>query len=136
MIREKNGSAEVDMTSEDEPLSRIPADTMPPMLPEEVLAAEPYRQPPSEAIKLATQGSSSAKKHILFQSKEKPPKTIRKGPVRVKVLEWQNPSLPPRASRAGQALRESWLAGRSRKGGGPAVERREINRGFLKRREL
>ena len=105
---------------------------LPDFLPEEILAAEPYRRPPPEPRQVKVNRPQPSNKHVVFTHEEKPPKDVRRGPVKVRVLEKRNPVLPPRAAKAAKSLREDWLTGRSKKGGAAAVERRQMRTSFVK----
>ncbi len=104
----------------------------PELLPEHILAAEPDRPIMAHLLGPNTQGLAS-KKHIVFRAEERPPREIKRGPVRVKVLEASNPSLPPPASKVSRHTREQWLQGRVGRKGKPAVERRKVGGGFLRK---
>lgn len=112
---------------------RLAKPVVPDLLPEDILAAEPYRPPLLEDVDLE-RTAQATRKHVVFDSREKPLKEMRRGPLRVKVLEHQNPSLPPRANRDGRSVREGWLAGKARKGSRAAVERKKVGGGFLRKR--
>ena len=105
---------------------------IPEFLPEEILAAEPYRRPPPEPRQIKVNRPQPSNKHVFFTHDEKPPKDVRRGPVKVRVLEKRNPVLPPRAAKAAKSLREDWLTGRSKKGGAAAVERRKMGTSFVR----
>ncbi|KAI9885502.1 MAG: hypothetical protein M1823_002684 [Watsoniomyces obsoletus] len=105
---------------------------LPELLPEEILAAEPYRPMPPGPLQEAENQLQTSKKHILFGAEEKPAKDVQRGPVKVRVLEQRNPVLAPRASKSGKSVREQWLTGRVKAGGVAAVERRKPNGGFVR----
>lgn len=111
------------------PLGLLKASELPNMLPDEILAAKPYVRP-TQSVKAGSQKQTS-NKHILFRAEVKRPKDIQRGGVRVRVLETNNPKLPPKSSKNAKAVRESWLVGRSGKGG--VIERRKMGSSFLRR---
>lgn len=105
---------------------------VPDLLPEEILAAEPYVRPPTPPLNPALR-PTSFKKHTIFAVEEKRPKDVKRGGVMVRVLDSNNPRLAPKAGRASRALREQWLLGRTGKGGTQVFERRKAGKGFLRR---
>jgi len=101
---------------------------LPALLPDEILAAEPMTRPPTPPPIVTT---ISSKKHRFIDADPKPPKDIKKGTVKVRVLEDNKSVLPPRASKASKSLKESWLAGqRGRKDS--TAQRRKPGGGFLR----
>lgn len=101
---------------------------LPALLPDEILAAEPMIRPPTPPPIVTT---ITSKKHRFIDADPKPPKDIKTGTVKVRVLEDNKSALPPRASKASKSLKESWLAGeRGRKG--VTAPRRKIGGGFLR----
>ncbi|MCJ1243537.1 hypothetical protein MMC30_000734 [Trapelia coarctata] len=101
---------------------------LPALLPDAILAAEPVIRPPTPpAIVMAI----SSKKQRFTDTDPKPPKDIKKGPIKVRVLEDNKSALPPRASKVSKNLKESWLAGeRGRKN--VVSQRRKTGGGFLR----
>ncbi|KAI9786976.1 MAG: hypothetical protein M1835_002913 [Candelina submexicana] len=106
--------------------------TLPALLPDSILATEPAVRPPTPPPEPENRIIKS-KRHQFFESKDKPPKDIRRGPVNVRVLESNKSLLPPRSSKTSAALRESWLSGRRGKMGMNGFERQKIGGGFLRR---
>ncbi|KAK8173696.1 U3 snoRNA associated-domain-containing protein [Phyllosticta citrichinensis] len=116
---------------------------IPDLLPDELLAAAPAVRPPTpEPAERGTglgQKEGERKKlnkHLKFLD-EKPAKDIKKGPVRLHVLEKGNKKLPPKVNNQSKNMRDQWLAGRrvqpakGKKGfGGP--ERKKTGGGFLR----
>jgi len=101
---------------------------LPALLPDDILAAEPPVRPPTPPpIALAV----ISKKQRFTDTDPRPPKDIKKGSIKVRVLEDNKSVLPPRASKVSKNLKESWLAGeRGRK---KAVSRRrKTGIGFLR----
>ena len=101
---------------------------LPDLLPDEILATEPpVRLPTPPPIVIST----FSKKQRFIDTDPKPPKDIKKGAIKVRVLENSGTVLPPRASKASKNLKESWLAGeRGRKSVIP--QRRKTGGGFLR----
>lgn len=95
---------------------------LPALLPDYILADEPSVRPlishPSSTAKI-----SRGQKKRFLDLEQKPPKDVRKGGVRMRVLQEGNSLLPPKANQQGRALREAWLMGRR---GGSGVERRKM----------
>lgn len=107
--------------------SRKSKPPLPALLPDHILAEEPASRPPP----LPPPITKPLHKLKLLDLKEKPPRDVRKGNVKVRVLPDDKGVLPPKASTTGKALREAWLMGR-RKGGG--VERRAFAKGGFVRK--
>ena len=105
---------------------------VPDVLPDEVLAAEPYVRPSSPAVKTGNRPQTS-KRHIIFASEERPVKDMERRGVKIRVLNSGNLNVPPKAGKAARSLREQWLAGRKGKKGVPVYERRKVGSGFLRR---
>ncbi|KAI9830105.1 MAG: hypothetical protein M1826_005099 [Phylliscum demangeonii] len=101
---------------------------IPDLLPDDILAAEPY-VPPSPALALP-------KRHIRFPSEAKPPKDLVRGGVRVRVLRETNPALPPKPNKDTTSVRESWLRGRVGRKGVPVFERRKMGGGGFARSSI
>ena len=101
---------------------------LPLLLPDEILAAEPITHlptPPSDHRRMTNVPSKNRK---LLEAETKPPADIIKGPVRVRVLEVNRGTLPPKASKSSKIIRESWLTGRN-----ASMHRRKIGTGFIRR---
>ncbi|KAK8195384.1 U3 snoRNA associated-domain-containing protein [Phyllosticta capitalensis] len=124
--------------------SKYDLQNIPALLPDDLLAAAPAVRPPTpEPVERATVldrkevEKKKLNKHLKFLD-EKPAKDIKKGPVRLHVLEKGNKKLPPKVNNQSKNMREQWLAGRraqSSKGkknfGGP--ERKKTGGGFLRK---
>ncbi|KAK7508762.1 U3 snoRNA associated-domain-containing protein [Phyllosticta citriasiana] len=120
-------------------LQNIPA-----LLPDELLAAAPAVRPPTPEPAERRTGfdqkegvKKKLNRHLKFLD-EKPAKDIKKGPVRLHVLEKGNKKLPPKVNNQSKNMRDQWLAGRrtqANKGknvfGGP--ERKKTGGGFLRK---
>ncbi|KAL9021191.1 MAG: hypothetical protein Q9185_001592 [Variospora sp. 1 TL-2023] len=108
-------------------------DALPALLPDEILAAEPivrFPTPPPEPV-LAK--APINKRQRFLEESSKTPKDIKKGNVRIRVLEEQKVILPPKVSKRSQSIRESWLVGRQGVKGIATVERRKTGSGFVRR---
>jgi U3 small nucleolar RNA-associated protein 16 len=101
---------------------------LPALLPDEILAAEPAIRPPTPPPIVTT---VIPKKHKFIDADPKPPKDVKKGAVKVRVLEDNKSALPPRASKASKHLKESWLAGQQGRKDS-AAKRRKPGGGFLR----
>lgn len=106
---------------------------LPELLPEEVLAAEPAARLPTPPPQTDLVKISANKKRRFLEQISKPPKDVKKGNVRIRVLEDGPPILPPKISKTSQMIRESWLAGRTGRKGKPMMERRKVGGGFVRR---
>lgn len=110
-------------------------DALPALLPDEILAAEPAVRlptPPAPSQLDVAKATINHRRRFLEQTSQ-PPKDMRKGKVRIRVLEDHKAVLPPRISKNSQLLRESWLAGRLGPKGRVVMERRRIGTGFIRR---
>lgn len=106
-------------------------DALPELLPNEILAAEPMiRFPTPESLMVS---APINKKHRFLDKTSKPPKDVRNGNVRIRVLEEIQASLAPKVSKPSQRIRESWLAGRTGAKGRVVMERRKMGSGFVRR---
>ncbi|KAI4270306.1 MAG: hypothetical protein L6R38_007168 [Xanthoria sp. 2 TBL-2021] len=108
-------------------------DTLPTLLPEEILAAEPTARMPTPPPKRDVVKATVNTRHRFHDQNSKPPKDIQKGNVRIRVLEDRRAILPPKVSKDSQKLRESWLAGRLGPKGKVVMERRKLGIGFVRR---
>ncbi|EOD52122.1 putative immediate-early protein [Neofusicoccum parvum UCRNP2] len=121
-------------------LNNIPA-----LLPADLLAAAPDVRPatpePEEAGSVQADAAARKKeklnKHLKFLD-EKPAKDVKKGPVKVRVLEKGNKFLPPKVmSNGSKSVRDTWLQGRkikeTRKGSFGGLERKKVGGGFLRK---
>ncbi|KAH0544898.1 hypothetical protein FGG08_000978 [Glutinoglossum americanum] len=105
---------------------------LPALLPDEVLLAEPALRPPTPPLERnGRKQSQLVGKHKIFR--ERPPRDVRRGPVRVRVLESANEFLPPKVRKASSSIKQRWLAGRPGRNGHPQIERRKVGGGFLRR---
>ncbi|KAL8751316.1 MAG: hypothetical protein Q9184_006107 [Pyrenodesmia sp. 2 TL-2023] len=109
---------------------------LPALLPDEILAAEPMPrlptpspEPPEPALVKAPMN----RRQRFLEENPKPPEDVRKGNVRIRVLEDRGAILPPKVSKQSQSIRESWLAGRPGAKGKAMMERRKIGGGFVRR---
>ena len=108
-------------------------DPLPALLPDELLAAEPmYRLPTPSPEPIVTKALVNKKQRFLEET-SKPPKDVRKGNVRIRVLEEKQGRLAPKVSKSSQVIRESWLAGRPGAKGRVMMERRKMGGGFIRR---
>ncbi|KAL8663358.1 MAG: hypothetical protein Q9168_008108 [Polycauliona sp. 1 TL-2023] len=107
--------------------------SLPALLPDEILAAEPTARMPTPPPRLDVVKATVHTKHRFLDQISKPPKDIQKGNVRIRVLEDRRAILPPRVSKNSQKLRESWLAGRRGHKGKVVMERRKMGTGFVRR---
>lgn len=106
---------------------------LPPLLPSHILASPtpPPTLPPLPSTFTPNPPPNQKRKFPTLDPK--PPKDIKKGNVRIRVLEEGNAMLPPKASMTGRSIRERWLMGRGverrgwsaggKKGGGGFVRR-------------
>ncbi|KAF4543144.1 U3 snoRNA associated [Lasiodiplodia theobromae] len=116
---------------------------LPALLPDDLLAAAPEVRPATpESGDESAEANSTARKekvnnHLKFLD-EKPAKDVKKGPVKVRVLEKGNKFLPPKVSTSGsRSVRDTWLQGRKmkegKKGSFGGLERKKIGGGFLRK---
>lgn len=101
---------------------------LPALLPDHILAEEPPLRPLLPPPLPNSKPFPNLKKRFL-DLEQKPPKDIKKGGVKIRVLQEGNGRLPPKASQQGRAVREAWLMGRG------MVERRKMRGqgGFVRR---
>ncbi len=112
---------------------------LPTLLPDEILALEPTKRPPTPPPAETT--THVSKRHKFFSAGEKPPKDLVRGNVRVRVLDNPSSHLAPKAGKGSKSLKEGWLAGRrgsgrgrgSGIGGEGTYERRKVGGGFGRR---
>lgn len=105
--------------------------SLPILLPEEILAAKPVVRPPTPPS--STDKTTIKKKQKFLDVESRPPKDIKRGNVRIRVLQEERSILPPKASQTSKALRESWLAGRQGLKGNIVVPRRKLGGGFVRK---
>ncbi|KAL8774222.1 MAG: hypothetical protein Q9209_000973 [Squamulea sp. 1 TL-2023] len=108
-------------------------DPLPALLPDDILAAEPMARIPTPPLQNDTVKPSANTKIRFLDKTSKPPKDIKNGNVRIRVLEDRRAILPPKVSKNSQMLRESWLAGRPGPKGRIMMERRKMGTGFVRR---
>ncbi|KAL8691358.1 MAG: hypothetical protein Q9218_003402 [Villophora microphyllina] len=106
---------------------------LPDLLPEEILAAEPPTRLPTPPPRDNLVKVPTNKKRRFLEESNKPPKDIKKGNVRIRVLDDRKSILPPKVSKASQMIRETWLAGRKGPRGRGLIERRKVGAGFIRR---
>ncbi|KMP05510.1 hypothetical protein CIRG_05191 [Coccidioides immitis RMSCC 2394] len=101
--------------------------SLPKFLPDEILLAEPPVRPPTpprDVEKPSMALKPSGNKLRFLDTVEKKPKDVRLGAMSIRVLEDSHSaaggktdlhnSLPPKASKKGRTIRESWMAGNRR----------------------
>ncbi|KAL8902509.1 MAG: hypothetical protein Q9207_004648 [Kuettlingeria erythrocarpa] len=111
------------------------ADPLPALLPDELLATEPMPRLPTpspEPLEPALAKVPINKRQRFLEETSKPPKDVRKGNVKIRVLEDSRAILPPKVSKQSQSIRESWLAGRPGAKGKAMMERRKMRGGFVR----
>ena len=69
----------------------------------------------------------------MLNNESKPPKDIKRGGIKFRVLQVEKSVLPPKSSAASKALREQWLMGQRGSLGGVGVPRRKMGGGFVKK---
>ncbi|KAL8916699.1 MAG: hypothetical protein Q9208_008346 [Pyrenodesmia sp. 3 TL-2023] len=109
---------------------------LPALLPDEILAAAPVPRLPTPSPEPAEPALAKApmnRRQRFLEERPKPPKDVRKGNVRIRVLEDRGAILPPKVSKQSQSIRESWLAGRPGAKGKAMIERRKMGGGFVRR---
>ena len=104
---------------------------LPALLPDEILAAEPFVRPPTPPP--STNKTAVNKKQKFFDVDSRPPKDIKRGNLKIRVLPEEWSSLPPKASQTSKALRESWLTGRQGFKGNVIVPRRKLGSRFVRK---
>ncbi|KAI9826404.1 MAG: hypothetical protein M1832_000321 [Thelocarpon impressellum] len=118
------------MIVDEAPLPSKTTSALPELLPDELLAMVPAVRPPTPPPGPAEMTKES-KRHRFFTADEKPPKDIRRGNVRVRILETSSHHLTPKGDKRSKSIKESWLAGRRGRGGAEgSYERRKVGRGF------
>ncbi|KAI4150280.1 MAG: hypothetical protein LQ341_001118 [Variospora aurantia] len=108
-------------------------DALPALLPDEILAAEPIKLFPTPPPEPVLAKAPINKRQRFLEESSKTPKDIKKGNVRIRILEEQKVILPPKVSKRSQSIRESWLVGRQGVKGIATVERRKMGSGFVRR---
>lgn len=115
-----------------EPVKWAIGDPLPEFLPVEVLAAAPEIPLAPVPSKLQSRQKPVKTKLEIFQAMSKPPKVVKRGSAIFQVLEDDGGILPPKVSKRGMSLRESWLAGRYGPQGKGFVPRRKMGGGFVR----
>ncbi|KAL8644993.1 MAG: hypothetical protein Q9210_006959 [Variospora velana] len=108
-------------------------DALPALLPDEILAVEPIRRFPTPPPEPVLAKAPINKRQRFLEESSKTPKDVKKGSVRIRILEDQKVILPPKVSKRSQSIRESWLVGRQGAQGIATVERRKMGSGFVRR---
>lgn len=106
------------------PQAKRKPSSLPLLLPEEILAAEPVVHVPKSPF--ASSKFATSQKRKFLDLEPKPPKDIKRGNVNVRVLQDNQSILPPKSSQASKALIESWLTGRG-------LQRRNPSGGFVRK---
>ncbi|KAL8936366.1 MAG: hypothetical protein Q9216_004972 [Gyalolechia sp. 2 TL-2023] len=133
-------TAEVENTNHGSPSLKRPAGVrlssqavLPDFLPDEILAAEPMVRFPTPSPEPRLVKAPINKKQRFLEEKSRPPKDVRRGNVRIRVLEERQATLAPKVSKSSQMIRESWLAGRLGAKGRVVMERRKMGGGFVRK---
>ena len=108
-------------------------DPLPVLLPDEILAVEPRARSPTPPVNPTTVSVTNFNKRRLLDADPKPIKDVKRGSIKVRVLESNKSILAPRNSKTSMMLKESWLAGRRGRKGGVEIERRKIGGGFVRK---
>jgi U3 small nucleolar RNA-associated protein 16 len=89
--------------------------TLPTLLPDEILNAEPVARPPTPPAEETGARAGKPNKLKFLDKVEKPPKDVSIGDVMIRVLDEppsqkkSKPSLPPKASKTGRSSKDNWL---------------------------
>ena len=104
---------------------------IPEYLPEEILAMEPSLEVSTALTALnGDERESQRRKRNIYFPDEKKAKDVKRGSLKVRVLNNENELLPPKANPQSRHIRETWLRGRPGKRGETMFERRSINKSF------
>lgn len=106
---------------------------LPALLPADILAADPVVRPATPPLDQERGVVPKPKKHVFVETDPKPPKDIKRGPVKVRLLEGTRQNLPPKASKESRNIKESWLGGRRGRNGATVMERRKVGFGFARK---
>lgn len=106
---------------------------LPALLPDDILAAEPAVRPATPPLAQEPTKEHKPRKHLFVETDPKAPKDIKRGPVKVRVLEGGRQTLPPKASKESRNLRELWLGGRQGRNVAAVMERRKVGFGFARK---
>lgn len=90
------------------------AGSLPALLPDEILNAEPAARLPTPVSENDKSKPRISRKRKFLDEEQKPPKDVRRGDTTIRVLDrssGKTNSLAPRASKAGKHVRENWLSG-------------------------
>lgn len=117
-----------DQSSKKQPVK----ERLPLLLPDDLLNAEPIVRPPTPPPHMSQVKLEVSRKRKLLDIDARPPKDVQRGGLKIRVLSTDAGHLPPRSSKEGRILRETWLMGqRGPKGG---IQRRKIGAGFVRAR--
>ncbi|KAI9804110.1 MAG: hypothetical protein M1825_001512 [Sarcosagium campestre] len=107
--------------------------SIPALLPDELLAIEPAERSPTPppGAGVAAHGAEKRPRKIRFS--DAAPADVRRGPVKVRVLEKSADYLTPKSGQFSKSLKLNWLYGRTGRGGAK-VPRRKKKVGFVRRR--
>ena len=91
--------------------------TLPALLPDDILNAEPIARPPTPPAEgnFGITIPKKSNKLRFLEKTEKAPKDVQVGDVTIRVLDAPStkqsskPALPPKASKSGRGLKEGWL---------------------------
>lgn len=107
-------------------------DRLPLLLPDELLNAEIVVRPRTPPPHVSQVRLDVSRKRKLLDIVSKPPKDVQRGGLKIRVLSTDGGHLPPKPSKEGKMLRESWLTGQRGPRGG--FQRRKIGGGFVRAR--
>ena len=85
--------------------------SLPALLPDYILNAEPPSQTPMQLAPLATNIDKNVKRKRILDDSDKIPKDVVRGNTRIRLLPVPNSLLPPKSSSKGRDIRERWLLG-------------------------
>lgn len=125
--------AETVTTDARQPPSGARKPPLPDFLPDEILAAEPVHQLPNAVVASRGRQISTKSKLKMLDTLNRLPKDIKRGSVRIRVLEDDRGLLPPKASISSKRLREFWLTGRGESLERGTVPRRKLGGGFVRK---
>jgi U3 small nucleolar RNA-associated protein 16 len=109
-----------------------PPRTLPALLPEEILNAEPTVRPPTPTPDNDRPPANTSNKRKLLAKVGRHPKDIKVDGTTIRVLELSGrefsgsgtySEMTPKASKAGRFVRESWMAGNRSGGSGSSLRR-------------
>ena len=105
--------------------------TLPALLPDELLTADPIVQLPKRPSPVGR--NIVSKKTKLLDIDQNVPKDIKRGNRIIRVVQVERSILPPPSSATSKAIRERWLTGQRGSLGAPGVPRRKLNGGFVRK---